>query len=95
MILVEYQILKILGNITSSSDNIVTLGGICGVLYNDSIVEYCENNGNLVGEGNLVTPNEDLNQEVISCTNNGGGNITNTQSGELQVGLIYGKIEEV
>ena len=42
MILVEYQILKILGNITSSSDNIVTLGGICGVLYNNSIVEYCE-----------------------------------------------------
>lgn len=95
MILVKYQILKILGNIISKSDNIVALGGICGVLYNNSIVEYCENDGILIGEGNLITPNEDLNQNVNSCTNNGGGNVTNVPSGELHVGLVYGKLENV
>ena len=81
------------GQIISSADNIVCLGGICGILYNNSIVEFCENKGNLRGEGKTITPNEDLNDKCTSCVNSGGGNITQTQFGELQVGVIYGKLE--
>ena len=82
------------GQISSNSDNIVVLGGICGILYNNSIVEYCENKGTLIGQGKTITPNEDLTDKCISCSNTGGGNITQTQSGELQVGVIYGKFEK-
>ena len=84
---------KNLGQIASSSDNIVCLGGICGIMYNNSIIEFCENNGNLLGEGKTITPNEDLTDKCTSCTNTGGGNIAQIQFGELQVGVIYGKLE--
>lgn len=82
------------GAVRSSSDNLVILGGICGLLYNNSIVENCENNGNLYGQAKIVTPNEDLSEKCSNCINNAGGQIDTVENGELQIGLIYGNIKE-
>ena len=63
-------------------------------MYNNSIVENCENNGNLYGQAKIVTPNEDLSEKCSNCVNNAGGQIDTVENGELQIGLIYGNIKE-
>ena len=83
------------GNISSEADNLVTLGGICGIMYTGSAIETSENHGNLSGIAKIITPNEDLNNNCKDCSNFGGGAAQNFESGELHLGLIYGKFEEV
>lgn len=83
------------GNINATYDNLVTLGGICGMLYNNSLIDSCENSSNLIGEGKIITPNEDTTVNCKNCINNSGGRALNSKAGELYLGLIYGKFEEV
>lgn len=83
------------GNISSEADNLVALGGICGIMYTGSAIETSENHGNLSGIAKIITPNEDLNNNCKDCSNFGGGAAQNFESGELHLGLIYGKFEEV
>lgn len=82
------------GGVSSETDNLVNLGGICGVIYNNSTVELCENNGTLKGSAKIITPNEDVSLHCTSCTNNNGGNAETADYGELNIGIIYGKFEE-
>lgn len=83
------------GNISSEADNLVALGGICGIMYTGSEIETSENHGNLSGIAKIITPNEDLNNNCKDCSNFGGGAAQNSETGELHLGLIYGKFEEV
>lgn len=83
------------GNISSEADNLVELGGICGIMYTGSAIETSENHGNLSGIAKIITPNEDLNNNCKDCSNFGGGAAQNSETGELHLGLIYGKFEEV
>ena len=83
------------GNISSEADNLVELGGICGIMYTGSAIETSENHGNLSGTAKIITPNEDLNNNCKDCSNFGGGAAQNSETGELHLGLIYGKFEEV
>ena len=83
------------GNISSEADNLVALGGICGIMYTGSAIETSENHGNLSGIAKIITPNEDLNNNCKDCSNFGGGAAQNSETGELHLGLIYGKFEEV
>lgn len=82
------------GNISSEADNLVALGGICGIMYTGSAIETSENHGNLSGIAKIITPNEDLNNNCKDCSNFGGGAAQNSETGELHLGLIYGKFEE-
>ena len=82
------------GTISSEVDSLVKLGGICGSLYSNSLIDTCENNGTLLGEGKIIIPNEDLTINCSNCTNNAGGSAQRTAEGELYLGLIYGKFEE-
>ena len=85
------QISKVAGVICKT----VNLGGICGILYNNSIVELCENNGAISGSGKIILPNEDTNTNCASCTSNNGGSATTDDFGQLNIGIIYGKYQEV
>ncbi len=85
---------KNFGEITSTTDTLVNLGGICGIFYNTSVIENCENNGRVSGSAKIITPNEDINEKCISCANNSGGIVNNADFGELNIGIIYGKFEE-
>ena len=64
-------------------------------MYTGSEIETSENHGNLSGIAKIITPNEDLNNNCKDCSNFGGGAAQNFESGELHLGLIYGKFEEV
>jgi hypothetical protein len=74
---------------------LVNLGGICGILYNNSIVELCENNGAISGSGKEIVPNEDINTNCASCTSNNGGSASTDDFGQLNIGIIYGKYQEI
>lgn len=82
------------GGVNSETDTVVNLGGISGIIYNNSIVELCENNGGLNGSAKVITPNEDISIHCNSCTSNNGGNAETADFGELNIGIIYGKFEE-
>lgn len=82
------------GKVTSETDTLVNLGGICGTIYNDSIVELCESNGVLYGSAKIINPNEDVSIRCASCISNNGGNAETADFGELNIGIIYGKFEE-
>lgn len=82
------------GKISSSYDNLVTIGGIVGKQYNGALIDSCENNGSLIGEGKIITPNEDITTNCKNCINYAGGSAQTTEAGELHLGLIYGKFEE-
>ena len=83
------------GNVNSETDTLVNLGGICGILYNNSIVELCENNGAISGSGKEIIPNEDTNTNCASCTSNNGGSASTDDFGQLNIGIIYGKYQEI
>ena len=79
------------GNIKSDQDNLVIVGGVCGYLENNSFIDYCENNSFITAVGKIITPNEDTSLKCTSCVSNGGGKAGTSESGELYIGLIYGK----
>ena len=79
------------GNIKSDQDNLVIVGGVCGYLENNSFIDYCENNSFITAVGKRITPNEDTSLKCTSCVSNGGGKAGASESGELYIGLIYGK----
>ncbi|MGN1326885.1 MAG: hypothetical protein ACI4VQ_02210 [Clostridia bacterium] len=81
------------GTISSTYDNLVTLGGISGKQYSGALIDSCENSGNLVGEGKIITPNEDTTVNCKDCINYAGGSAQTKEAGELHLGLIYGKFE--
>ena len=83
------------GNVNSETDTLVNLGGICGILYNNSIVELCENNGAISGSGKEIIPNEDTTTNCASCTSNNGGSASTDDFGQLNIGIIYGKYQEI
>lgn len=83
------------GTISSTYDNLVTIGGISGKQYNGALIDSCENSGSLTGEGKIITPNEDTTTNCKNCINYAGGSAQTTEAGELHLGLIYGKFEEI
>ena len=83
------------GNVNSETDTLVNLGGMCGILYNNSIVELCENNGAIIGSGKEIVPNEDINTNCASCTSNNGGSASTDDFGQLNIGIMYGKYQEI
>lgn len=82
------------GGVSAETDNLVNMGGICGLLYNTAVIESCENNGGLNGAAKVITPNEDTSINCTACVNNSGGSAENTDFGELNIGIIYGKFKE-
>lgn len=83
------------GKITAVKSDIVNLGGISGTVCSPITIETCENRGNLNGVGKIITPNEDLTINCISCTNSAGGTALNSDIGELYIGIIYGRLENM
>ncbi len=87
------------GNIHSTEDTLIMMGGICGNLEADSIIDYCENNGFVNSFGKKIHRNEDMTKKCNSCKTGGGGRAEKSATGgELFIGLIYGNtpgIEEV
>ena len=64
-------------------------------MYNNSIVELCENNGAISGSGKEIVPNEDTNTNCASCISNNGGSASTDDFGQLNIGIIYGKYQEI
>lgn len=87
------------GNIHATEDTLIMMGGICGNLEANSIIDYCENNGFVNSFGRKIHRNEDMTQKCNSCKTGGGGRAERSATGgELFIGLIYGNapgIEEV
>lgn len=87
------------GNIHSTEDTLIMMGGICGNLEANSIIDYCENNGFVNSFGRKIHRNEDMTKKCNSCKTGGGGRAERSATGgELFIGLIYGNapgIEEV
>ena len=87
------------GNINSKEDTLIMMGGICGNLEANSIIDYCENNAFVDSYGRKIHRNLDTTKKCNSCKTGGGGKaIRSATGGELFIGLIYGNapgIEEV
>lgn len=83
------------GSIESETDTTVNMGGICGLFYGDSEIEYCENNGGMNGSAKDIIPNEDKDEKCTSCTSNNGGSASLDEFGQLNIGIIYGKFQEI
>lgn len=87
------------GNIHATEDTLIMMGGICGNLEANSIIDYCENNGFVNSFGRKIHRNEDMTKKCNSCKTGGGGRAERSATGgELFIGLIYGNtpgIEEV
>ena len=72
----------------------IKLGTVCASVYASSIIENCENTGNIQTEGKDVNVSEDNILNVTNCVNSGTGAIAPVSQGNIFVGMIYGKLEE-